>query len=283
MHVLILSLLLSSLYALLALGFTLIFGVARVLNLAHGTFIMVSAYAALRISSALGLSIYLSAVGAVAFSTVFAVVLYKGLIRHIQARRMLTLIVTLAVAMLFEELVKHLFKGWYQLQPFVPGFIELLGVRVISDTALGFIVSWAAIGLFWGLVLKTALGKAILATAMERRGAQLVGIDIERVYTLAWGLSGALAGLAGLFLAAWFPIGPTMWRDPLVISFAIVVLGGIGSLKGSLLAAYLIGFIETLTMYTPGLGASWVGIPSLVILVLMLTLRPQGLFGREVL
>lgn len=279
----IFSLLLSSLYALLALGFTLLFGVARVLNLAHGTFIMVSAYAALLLGSALGLNIYLSAIGAVAFTAAFAILLYKGLIRHIQSRRVLTLIVTLAVALLFEELVKHLFKDYWRLPEFVPGYLEILGSRVITDTGIGFIASWVAIGLFWVAVSRTAWGKAILATAIERRGAQLVGINVERVYTLAWGLSGALAGVAGLFLAAWFPLGPTMWRDPLVISFAIVVLGGIGSLKGSLLAAYLIGFVEVLTMYTPHLGASWVGIPSLVILVLMLILRPQGLFGREVL
>jgi branched-subunit amino acid ABC-type transport system permease component len=183
----------------------------------------------------------------------------------------------------------------------------LFGINRVQDLKLDmnrlvlFAVAALIIGLFWYFVQRTRTGKAILATSMDQEGAAHVGIDVRRVYTLTWALSGAMAGIAGVFLAAWLPMLPFMWRDPLIISFAIVVLGGLGSLKGSLLAAGIIGFAETLTAYTNPLrvylnqpsnpfeqpyyfdflGLSWVGVPSLFILVLILFLRPKGLFGRE--
>jgi branched-chain amino acid transport system permease protein len=125
----------------------------------------------------------------------------------------------------------------------------------------------------------TKLGKAILATAQDRTGAALVGIEPEKVYMITWVISGALAGVAGVFFASSLAILPTMWRDPLVIAFAIVILGGLGSILGSLLAAYLVGFLETLTVYL--VSPSWRGLPSLILLVLILILKPKGLFGRE--
>lgn len=292
-RILIFSVLISALYALVALGFTMIFGVGRVLNLAHGAFLMVGAYTAWYAQQHLSLDLYLATGLAVAACTLLAVAIYQGLIQHVQRSPIVTLIATLACALLLEEIAKIFFTTTPQiLQPFLSGSIELHKTTVISNRILAFVASWGAIILFWIFVHRTRWGKVILATAQDQEGAALVGIDVRRVYTVTWALSGALAGIAGVFFASWVNLSPFMWRDPLIISFAIVVVGGLGSLKGSIVAAYLIGFLEVLMTYSPSLricadfrcfellGTSWVGVPSLIMLILILFLKPAGLFGR---
>ncbi|MCI2430173.1 branched-chain amino acid ABC transporter permease [Candidatus Acetothermia bacterium] len=291
-RIVIFSVLVSALYALVALGFTMIFGVGRVLNLAHGALLMVGAYTAW-FAQRLGLELYLAAGLAVVVCALLAVALYQGLIRHVQHSVIITLIATLACALLLEEIVKIFFTTTPQiLQPFISGSVIFHQTTIISNRILAFGASWAAILLFWIFVHRTRWGKVILATAQDQEGAALVGINVRHVYTVTWALSGALAGLAGVFFASWVNLSPFMWRDPLIISFAIVVVGGLGSLKGSIVAAYLIGFLEVFMTYSPSirfcadfrcfefLGPSWVGVPSLMMLVLILFLKPSGLFGR---
>lgn len=287
------SILISALYALVALGFTMIFGVGRVLNLAHGALLMVGSYTAWFAAQQLQLDLVSSSVLAVGVCALLAVVLYQGLVRHVQQSPIVTLIATLACALLLEELMKIFFSTNTQLlAPFVSGSIEIDRTTVISNRIVAFIASWVAIILFWVFVHRTRWGKVILATAQDQEGAALVGINVRGVYTLTWALSGALAGLAGVFFASWVKIDPFMWRDPLVISFAIVVVGGLGSLKGSIVAAYLIGVLEVVMTYSPSvrvcaefhcfefLGSSWVGVPSLLMLIAVLFIKPTGLFGR---
>lgn len=290
------SVLISSLYALIAVGFTMIFGVARVLNLAHGAFLMIAAYSAYSLSEVVQLHIYLAFVIAVAITALFAMLVYKGLVRYVQSSVISTLIVTLVLSLVLEQLIRyadtlvslHPMLEWLKmgfgadvkiLPPMLGGTTVLFGTQVINNRLLAFGVSWLMIALLGLFVSRTKTGKAIRACSMDRAGAELLGIDSEKIYTVTWGISGALAGVAGMFLAAFTSMVPHMWIDPLIISFAIVVLGGLGSIRGSLLAAYLIGFIETLTQYTPGLGPNWVGVPSLIILILILIVRPQGFFG----
>jgi branched-chain amino acid transport system permease protein len=293
-RIVIYSVLISALYALVALGFTMIFGVGRVLNLAHGAFLMVGAYTAWFAQQQLQLDLYIAFVLAVGVCALLAIVFYQGLVRHVQRSPIVTLIATLACALLIEELIKIFFSTNTQLlAPFVSGSIEIDRTTVITNRIVAFAASWVAIVLFWLFVHRTRWGKVILATAQDQEGAALVGIDVRRVYTLTWGLSGVLAGIAGVFFASWVKLDPFMWRDPLVISFAIVVVGGLGSLKGSIIAAYLIGFLEVVMTYSPSirvcaadfrcfefLGSSWVGVPSLLMLVIILFIRPAGLFGR---
>lgn len=280
-NILIFSSLISALYALVALGFTMIFGVARVLNLAHGAFVMVAAYVVYFIEFETSLNIYLSALLAVLITALLAMALYRWLIRHIQKSQVATMIVTLALALILEQLVTIYFGSTPQiLSPFVSGSTLLWGVRVVNNRILAFALSWIIILAFGFFVRKSKTGKAISACSMDQVGASLVGINTELIYTLTWGISGALAGVAGIFLASSLTMVPSMWRDPLIIAFAIVILGGLGSVRGSLIAAYLIGFVETLTTYTPQLGPEFRGLPSLIILMIILAFRPKGIFGR---
>lgn len=279
-EIVLFSLAISALYALVAIGFTMIFGVGGVLNLAHGALLMVAAYTAFAAKVYLGWSGPLAAAAAVIFSTLLALAIYGGLIRYIQQSMVVTMIVTLALALVLEELIRIAFGSTPRiLLPLMAGNTFIAGVRLGNTQILAFFVSWLAIGLLGLFVAGTKLGKAILATAQDRIGAALVGIEPEKVYMITWAISGALAGVAGVFFASSLAMLPTMWRDPLVIAFAVVILGGLGNILGSLLAAYLVGFLETLTVYL--LSPSWRGLPSLILLILILILRPKGLFGRE--
>ncbi len=283
--ILVFAILKSALYSLVALGFTLLFGVGGVLNLAHGALLMLSAYLAYAAFALAGLPLSVALIGGVILTALIAAALYRCVIGRIQHSSVLTLIVTLAVALITQEILALAFGASTRTMPSpVPGNTTLLGVTVPNVQLAAFVVAWLAIGGFWAFIERTRFGKAIRATAMDPKGAALVGIHSRQVFTWTWALSGGLAGLAGIFLVYPSGLSPTMWIDPLVIAFAIVILGGLGSLKGSILAAYLVGFAETLTFYAPQidipLGAQWVGVPSLLLTVLILIIRPQGLFGR---
>ncbi|MGQ9602305.1 MAG: branched-chain amino acid ABC transporter permease [Candidatus Bipolaricaulia bacterium] len=281
-QILVSSLLISALYALISIGFTLVFGVARVFNLAHGAFLMVGAYAAYLVNGLLGWDICSAATIAVAFTALFAALVYWGFIRYFIFHPIVTVMATLALSLLLEQLlvvIPAIGPSPRHLDPFLEGAAPLFGAWVPKDRLLGFLVSWLCCLALFFFIRRSRAGKAILATAQDRTGAALVGIEPERIYLLTFTVSGALAAIAGIFFNSWTSLVPSIWREPMIISFAIVILGGLGSILGSLVAAYLVGFLETWTIYTPALGPSWVGLPSLILLLVVLLLRPQGLFG----
>lgn len=142
-----------------------------------------------------------------------------------------------------------------------------------------FVVSWLLIGGLFAFVNYTKTGKAILATSMSLRGAALVGIESDRINLYTWAIAGLLAGIAGLFLGSYQTANWAMGREPLILSFSIVVLGGLGSIRGSLVAAYVIGFLEVIT--TSAIDPRLSGLAGLLVLVVVLLVRPEGLFGRE--
>ncbi|MFQ5795937.1 MAG: branched-chain amino acid ABC transporter permease [Candidatus Bipolaricaulia bacterium] len=280
-EILIYSAMISALYALVAIGFTMIFGVARVLNLAHGAFIMLSAYIT-HLAHSTGLNLYLSLALAIVGCVLFALLTCHGIISPIQGSLgapITIMIATLALALLLQQGFTIAFGPTPRsLPPLVEGSSLILGTRVINNRIVAFGVSWGLIGVLWVFMSRTRRGKAILATAMDARGAALVGIDPKRIQQLTWAISGALAAIAGFFLASFLTLTPQMWIDPLIIAFSIVILGGLGSIGGSVAAAYFIGTIETFTAFT--VSGTYAGLPSLLILVLVLALRPQGFFGR---
>jgi branched-chain amino acid transport system permease protein len=271
--------LISALYALVAIGFTLIFGVGGVLNLAHGATLAVGAFSAYYAARVLDLGVGGAAVAALVVPGLFAAAFYVGVIRHVQDEPVMVMILTLVTAIAVEEVLK-VFVGTQAV--FVPslldGRVDVLG-GVQLNSLFVFALSWLLIAGLFALVNYTAVGKAILATSMSAKGAALVGIESDRIYLYTWVLAGAFAGIGGLFLGSLQGATWNMGRAPLVLSFSIVVLGGIGSIRGSLVGAYVIGYLETLvTSYG---SSSLSGLASLVVLVLILLVKPEGLFGRE--
>lgn len=276
-EVLILGFLISSLYALIALGFTMIFGVAGVLNLAHGAFAMVGAYLAVWALS-WGWSLPAAAAFAVVAMAVLAPLAYLLLIRPIEDRPIIVFLGTLLFAVVLEQIIGLLFSFNSRiLPPLVDGILVVGGTRIPYNRLAASALALLIIGALWLFVNRTRMGKAILALSMERRGAALVGIPTNRIILWVWTISGALAAIAGLFVGSFFGISPLEERLLLTIAFSTVVLGGLGSIPGSLWAALIIGFSETIVQqFAPEAR----GLASLVILMFVLTFRPQGLLGR---
>lgn len=272
-------LLLGALYSLVAIGFTLIFGVGGVLNLAHGASITLGAYAAYY-ATELGLGIWVGALAAFVLPALFSYGLYRGMIRRVAGHPITVLILTLVSGLVVEQ-VFLVVAGTQPLAitPLVDGQTRVLSRGIENNRIAAFVLSWLFIGGLFYFVTRTKQGKAILAISMSHKGAALVGIEADDVYAYTWLIAGALAGIAGLFLASFLTANPLMGRTPLLLSFAIVVLGGLGSIRGSVLGAYLIALLDqvTVTMISTRLS----GVAALVVLVVVLLVRPEGLFGRE--
>jgi len=270
----------SSIYALMAIGFTLIFGVGGVLNLAHGAFLMVGAYTFFFLTSTKGLpSIVAFAIG-IAVPVVVSLLVYFGGVRFIEEDVLVTAFVTLLLSLVLQEVAVLQFSAQAKsLTPIVAGSIELPGTRIRYYQILGFVVSWASIGVLWYYVTQTKSGRAILATSMSERGALVTGVDLGRVKAETWAIAGGLAGIGGVFIGTLQQTSPDMWLTPLALAFIIVVVGGIGSIKGSVVGAYLIGFLETTTVAL--MGPPFRGIMALIVVVIVMLFRPEGLYGRE--
>ncbi|WP_435076625.1 branched-chain amino acid ABC transporter permease [Halococcus sp. AFM35] len=268
----------SSLYALVAIGFTMIFGVGGTINLAHGGIITIGAFAAYYVTSA-GFGIWAGVLAAMAIPAVFSVLLYKGFAER-RGDIIIVMILTLLASIVVEEVIRIVEGSQPKAIPaLVSGTTEILGSTVQNNLLVVFVVSWVLIGGLFAFVNYTSTGKAILATSMSPRGAALVGIESSRINLYTWAIAGVLAGIAGLFLGSYQTASWAMGREPLILSFSIVVLGGLGSIRGSLIAAYVIGFLEVIT--TSLINPRLTGLAGLVVLVLVLLVRPEGLFGRE--
>jgi branched-chain amino acid transport system permease protein len=276
--ILVTGTMISSVYALIAIGFTLVYGMRGVLNLAHGALLMIGAYAYLA-SNALLPNIGAFVVGVVV-AALASLVLYLGLVRYIEEDVVTTILVTVVVALIVQQLLVVQFSlAPRSLNPLLGGGFEFAGTQVRTQQALAFVSSWLAIGSLWLFVTRTETGQAVLATSMTEKGATLTGVNVSYVNAVTWLVAGAFAGFAGVFLGSLQSTSPTMWVNALGLAFIIVTIGGVGSITGSIIGAYLIGFLETLTVAFVGPGLR--GLFGLVLLVVIVLVRPEGLFGRE--
>lgn len=275
--VLVFGFLISTLYALVALGFTMIFGVAGVLNLAHGAFAMVGAFLTLWALNA-GWSLPAAIVFSLMGMGILAPLVYRVLIRPIERRPIIVLLATLLLAVLLEQTIILVFGPQSRfLPPLIGGGFVWLDTRIAYNRVAAGAIALLVIAALWLFVTRSRNGKAILALSMERKGAALVGIPSERIILGVWAISGVLATIAGLFISSFTGIGPLEERMLLVIAFSTVVLGGLGSIPGSLWAALIIGYTETIVaQFAPEAR----GLAPLAILIVVLTVRPQGLLGR---
>ena len=270
----------SGVYALLAVGFSLIFGVARIVNIAHTAFYMLAAYCfyALLVKSGPGFA--LAGVLAVAAVTAFSVLCYRLVIEPVREHEAAVLIATIALALIFQELMLLSFGGHYLGIPStLEGVVRFFGVSIPYQRLLILVVAAAMLAAVWFLLYRTRLGLAIRATANDLEVANLMGMNVNRVAMATVALSVALASVAGVVVAPVFVVDPFMWLSPLVTMLAIVVLGGLGSLKGSLIGALIIGYVEAITVFTVPAGAYLKGAVALLIMVIVLLARPEGLFG----
>lgn len=270
------ALILGGLYALLSLGFSLIVGVARIMNFAHGALYMLAAY---MMWSGLSFGLGLSIVSSLFFTVLIGLVIYKLLIGPLREKGIEAALVTFAVALIFQELVKLIWGPDYKSIPsVVSGYVTILGVRVVNQKILALVVALVLVSVLFLLIKQTKMGKATRAVAQNLEVARLVGINVSRVLMVSMGISVLLAGLAAVFFAPLSVVSPIDWTV-LFQFFPVVVLGGLGSLKGSVVASFLIASIEKIIEFTIG-GGYLMQTVTFVIMIVILFVRPSGLFGK---
>jgi len=280
LDIIITSLINGSTYALLAIGFSLIFGVARIVNIAHTAFYMVASYCIYFISHKLNFHPAVGMCVAVIFVTLLGLVSYKLFIDPIREHEAAVLIGTIALAIALQEIMLLVFTGDYLSVPsLIEGYFTILGVKVFYQQLLTFMAALIVLGALRLLLMKTRLGLAIRSTAQDREVANLMGMNESRVATIAVCISVALAGFTGAVVVPLTIINPFMWMHPLIMMMAVVVLGGLGSIKGSFFAAYILGFAESLVVFLAPMGAYLKGSVALSVMILVLLIRPEGLFG----
>ena len=280
LEILIVGAVSSAIYAMLAVGFTLIFGVARILNLAHGTFYALGAYGAYFLTSSVKLPLLPAALLAVALVAAFGIAVERVLIRPMRKSQLAMLMITLAVALVVEQEMFLTFGSEYRnVPPFVAAKFTIGGVSVGGARLLALGVGVVLIGALWLFIQHTRIGSAILAISQDAEAAQYMGIPSDRIFALVMGISAALAAAAGVLAGPFLTVQPTMWLLPIVKAFAIVVVGGLGSIPGSILAALMLGYAETIVGYL--ISTSWTEIVSVAATLLMLVVRPAGFFGRR--
>jgi branched-chain amino acid transport system permease protein len=271
----------GAIYTILALGFTLIFGVARILNLAYGAMYLVASYLIYTLVAGLGMAAVPAWLAAVAATVLAGMLLYRVFIHPLRDSLGRVLIVTAGIAIFLQEVAVLAYSTEPRYVPTVlPGSLEILGVRVTHQQLLTLVVAVALVALLHAFLVRTRLGRELRAVAQDREMAALMGIPVERAYLVAMAISTALAAAAGALVAPFLTVNPEMGWSPLLVAFTIVVLGGLGSLGGTILAAFIVAYAEQLTAFliSPQLRDA----VTFAIMIFTLVFRPHGLFGKGI-
>lgn len=298
----------GGMYALLAVGFSMIYGVTEITNLAHGALFMIGSYVYFFLASSYG-GIQINVLPALIISAVVVAIVgaivYRLVMDPVIEDPVSVMVVTLSVAMILSEVMFLGFGGHHLHLPSIwEGFLEMLGksdILILWDiqTTYSQVLSAAlSIVLFAVLIIfveKTRIGRAMKALSQDREVAMLMGINIKRLSMLAVAISASFAAIAGVLILSTTGgkvTSPTVWLEPLYMSFAIVILGGLGSIKGAFVGAFIIGYVHQLFLYgidpiivelmgtVPGdtLGTAFI----MGAMLLVLIIRPKGLFGKRV-
>lgn len=271
--------LLGAVYALLSLGFSLSYGVARILNLAHGSFYMIGGYLYYVFLVLAGFASVLSLALAVGGTFILGVALYLGLVRPVHRSPVRVLLVTLSAAIVSQEVITQLFGNRSVGAPYILGDISApLGVVVENQRILAAVVSIAMFLGVWMLIKTTKMGRAVRAVAQDADAASLVGINDTKISVVTLGLSGATAGLAGVLLGPLTGISPDAWLNATVVAFAVVILGGLGSIPGTFLAAFVVSYSQIIVAFE--VSSSYEIIVPLAVIAVAVLVRPKGLLGK---
>lgn len=279
------ALVLGSLYALMAAGLALTWTTLGIFNFAHGALMMIGAYIAWQIGTYAGLGLGLAAGMAIGVAALvgLGIVMERLVVRPFLRSPQVVLItvITTLAAMIFLQNSALLSWGprMKQIPPLLPGGVEILGMSFSAHELLIIVTAPLLLGGLWLFLTRTRLGTAIRAVAQNPESASLMGLDVSRMYSLAFAISAGLAGFAGILLGSLRFITPTMGLDPLIKAIIVVIFGGLGSLGGTVGAAYIIGIFESISLYYVGLY--WTPALLFLIIIIVLVVRPNGLFGKE--
>lgn len=272
----------AAVYALMAVGLSLVYGTARTLNFAHGALYTTGAYISWVLTVGyFGLPLWAAVLVLVPVLFGFGVGIERFLLRPLRREqnwKVTAMMVTLGLAFVLDNANLIMFGAVAKTMPaFVEGSVSVFGVLIQSYRIAVLVIALVIVVLLELFLNSTRFGWAVRAVAQDIQGAQQVGIDANRIFAFTFGLSVVLTGLAGLLLSPIFLISPQGGWEPFLKAFVIVVLGGLGSTRGALAAAFVLGLIEAAVVYK--LGANWTMPVWMVTLLLVLMIRPQGLLG----
>ena len=280
----VLGLLLGGIYVAVAIGFSLVWGILNIVNLAHGGLVVVGAYTTWWLFTQAHLDPFLTLPVDAVFLFLVGYLLQRVLInRVIRAPLFFTLLLTFGVNLVVINLLLLVFRADFRsVTPVYAGSgLGLDGVRVPYIRLAALVVALVVAGLVGLLLNRTRTGFAIQAVGADRDAAQLVGIDLRHVYALTFAVGAACAGVAGGLLSTVQAINPTAGEPYTLQAFVVVILGGLGRVSATVVGGILFGLIEVMAQtQVPGLGAGWANAIAFAILVLVLVIRPQGLLGR---
>jgi branched-chain amino acid transport system permease protein len=283
MDVIVFGAIQGAVYALIAIGFCLVYGVGGILNLAHGAFYLIAAYSALWLIPYIGMPLNL--VVAVAIATLVGALSFVLLIKPLQHSHIGVVIVTFGLAFFMEELVKIIELGRrgvvtpVYLSEQIPGAVDFFGVRFPAQLLVAFFGSILLVSLVTIFISKAKIGKSIRAVSQDREAAMLMGINADRILLLTVTLSGFLAGSAAVLYQSGNTMFPVMGWSTLLSAFAVVILGGMGSVPGSVLGAFVIAYARNFCTYF--IDPAFAELVPLFVILIVLVLRPQGLLGKK--
>ncbi len=275
------GLLCGGIYGLVSVGLTLIFGVLNLVNFAHGEFLMLGMYSAFWIFNLAGLDPYLSAPLVLLLMFAVGMLIERLLIRPvIQAPHVVQIMVTLGLSGVLQNLALVLWSSNYRTArtAYSHTILRMGSISMTVPHLVAFSVALGATAILYLYIQNSYVGKAIRATAQDIVAARLMGIDVDKIYLWAYTAGIVLVGLAGLLLVPVYPVHPTVGAGFVNAAFVSVVLGGLGSIPGAMAGGLIIGLIEVLAGYY--LGAQFQQAAYFVVFILILTLRPSGLFRR---
>jgi branched-chain amino acid transport system permease protein len=274
------GLVLSSVYILIALGFALMLSLLGVFNFAHGAVYMVGAYITYEIWIRTGLSQWLSLLSAVVLTALLGLFLERFCFRPFAGRTNSVIVMAIAIIFVLETGVSVLFGGYdFAVRAFIPGGIRTTYFSVTWDKLMTLVVGCVLLIVVVSYIKLTLTGRQMLAIAQDREGALLQGINVNRVSAIATMMACGLAGLAGALMSSLYTMGPFMGDPMLLKAITVIILSGIGSIGGIVVGGLIVGMLDALLpVYISGSAAQTIAFG---VVMLILLIRPKGLFGYE--
>jgi branched-chain amino acid transport system permease protein len=274
--------LVGGVYALIGIGLTLIFGVMRVINFAHGELLMVGMYLTFFVFTLLGIDPFLSIVIVIPLMFLFGAFLQRIFIhRVLDALPQNQILLTIGLGLIMSNTVMLVFTSDYRIltTSYSSAAVTLAGISISKPLFISFVVTAAITAILYWFLIETNTGQAIRATAQDREAAQLMGVNVRRMGVVAFGIGSALAGTAGALISPTYYIFPQVGGAFTLKAFVIVVLGGMGSIIGATLGGIVIGAVESLAAVYVSSGLKELFVYVLFLLVLLL--KPSGLLGKS--
>jgi len=285
-NLLVTGILRGGLFALMAVGLALVFGVMNICHFAHGEYYVLGAYAAYFAYITYGLNPLLAIIVAALLGFLAGAITERLLFFPLRKRSkgewvMNAFLLTAGLSVVLQSVYRLVFGNrYYGITQYWDATIHIFGMTVAADRVMAFVIALLAIAGMWFFLQRTRTGRAIRAVSQDERGAMLVGIDLDRIQTLTFALGSMLAGLGGASLLSLSPAYPMAGNKPLIASWFVVTIAGLGNVQGAIIGGFIVGVFESVSYFY--LGQGWQEVASLGLLILILLFKPTGLFGTEI-